>query len=412
VNDREGDRRTGRSVVIVGAGPAGAALSLLLARKDIAVTLVERERDFARVFRGEGLMPSGLDALYQMGLREKLDSLPWRHLESWEIHLDGRLAMSITEPTAALGDLALRVVSQAHLLELLIAEAKQYPHFEFMSAVTVRDLKRDGAVVRGVVASTPDGERVIDADLTIGADGRASTLRKRRELPFEPIPESYDVLWMKLPLPEELAGRSPVLILASGPEVALAYVSWDQRLQLAWMLPKGGWREIRERDWLGQCAKLMPDWLARHVLARRGEMDGPIPLDVMVGRCPRWSAPGLLLIGDAAHPMSPVRAQGINMALRDAIVAANHLAPALSADADLGATLATIQAEREREIRRVQELQFRELRGQRWARARPWLMKPLLAIVPLLAMTGLPQRAWLRQQRALPFGVTEVKLQA
>jgi len=108
--------------------------------------------------------------------------------------------------------------------------------------------------------------------------------------------------------------------------------------------------------------------------------------------------------------MSPVRAQGINMALRDAIVAANHLVPAIREGHELMAPLREIQREREREIIRLQHLQLREVRGQRWARERPWLARPLLALAPWLAKTGLVQRLWLRQQRELRFGVTEVQL--
>jgi 2-polyprenyl-6-methoxyphenol hydroxylase-like FAD-dependent oxidoreductase len=140
-------------------------------------------------------------------------------------------------------------------------------------------------------------------------------------------------------------------------------------------------------------------------------MEGPIPLDVIVGRCERWTAPGALLLGDAAHPMSPVRAQGINMALRDAIVAANHLVPALEAGADLTAAASAAAAERTPEIRRIQTLQIREVRGQRWARERPWLMRPLMRIAPALTSRGFVQRAWLRQQSELRFGVTKVSLQ-
>jgi len=131
---------------------------------------------------------------------------------------------------------------------------------------------------------------------------------------------------------------------------------------------------------------------------------------VLVGRCSTWSRRGGLLLGDAAHPMSPVRAQGINMALRDAIVAANHLVPAIREGHELMAPLREIQREREREIIRLQYLQLREVRGQRWARERPWLARPLLALAPWLAKTGLIQRLWLRQQRELRFGVTEVQL--
>ena len=118
-------------VLIVGAGPAGAATALLLARHGVDVTLVERERHFDRVFRGEAMMPSGLDALHQMGLREQLNALPWRYLESWEIYLERRQVMCFEEPVAELGDLALRVVGQPRLLELFVAQAAQSPASRF-----------------------------------------------------------------------------------------------------------------------------------------------------------------------------------------------------------------------------------------------------------------------------------------
>jgi 2-polyprenyl-6-methoxyphenol hydroxylase-like FAD-dependent oxidoreductase len=399
-------------VLVVGAGPAGAATALLLARAGLPVTLLDRERDFSRVFRGEGLMPTGLDALDQMGLRAGIDALPWRHLEAWEIYLERREIMRIAEPTAELGPRALRVVPQPQLLQLMVTEARNGPHFTFHAGASVRDVLRDGERVRGVRIATATGELDLEADLTLGCDGRASVVRGRADLALDLLPESYDVLWFKVPPPPALAGRSPVLIFAAGAQVALAYVSWDGLLQVAWMLPKGGWRALREEDWLARCARLFPDALADHVLAARAAVDGPVPLDVIVGRCPRWSRPGVLLLGDAAHPMSPVRAQGINMALRDAIVAANHLVPALRDGRDLAPVLAAVQREREREILRIQRLQLAEVRGQRWARERGWLMKPLLAVAPLLARTGLPQRAWLRQQRELRFGVTDVQLTA
>lgn len=402
-----------RSVLIVGAGPAGAATAFLLARRGVPVTLVERERDLERVFRGEALMPTGMDALHQMGLGAALDALPWRPLASWEVFLDGREILRVDEPRAALGARALRVVPQPQLLRLLIDAARAAsPAFRFVDGATARDVVRDASGrVRGVRASTPGGgESVLEADLTLGCDGRASTLRRRAGLELALLPESYDVLWFKLPAPDGLAARAPIQIFASGPDVALGYVSWDGRLQLAWMIEKGSWRALRERDWLGELVRLLPATLAAHLRTQAAELEGPALLDVVVGRCPRWSAPGLLLLGDAAHPMSPVRAQGINMALRDAIVAANHLVPACADSGDLDAAARAIAAERAREVVRVQRLQLREVRGQRWARQRPWLMAPLLRIAPLFTRASWFPTLWLRQQRPLRFGVEDVQL--
>ena len=386
----------------------------MLARAGAEVILVERETDFERVFRGEGLMPLGLDMLHQMGFRERLREFPGHTVDAWDIYLNRVRIMHIEEPSHELRDLALRIVSQPALLSSLIDEAKKHPTFVFRPGASVRDLLRDGDRVTGLLLSTPGGEETLAADLVIGADGRASLIRKRAGLELRLLNESYDVLWFKLPLPKALDRINPIQIFASGADAMLAYRSWDGRWQLAWMLPKGSWRSARERDWLAECAALLPKSLGEHLLSHRNAVAGPSLLDVMVGRCPRWHAPGLLLLGDAAHPMSPIRAQGINMALRDAVVAANHLVPTLRAGGDISAALVAIQREREPEIAKAQALQYREARGQRWARERPWLMKPMLALVPWMmrsdAIQGFIQATWLRQQRPLRMGIADVRL--
>ena len=197
-------------IVVVGAGPAGAALSLLLVRGGAEVLLLERETDFERVFRGEGLMPLGLEMLHQMGFRERLRELPGDTLDAWDIHLERTRVMHIEEPSRELGDLALRIVSQPALLSSLIDEAKKHPAFAFRPGVSVRDLVRDGERVTGVLLSTPAGEETLAADLVIGTDGRASLVRKRAGLELRLLNESYDVLWFKLPLPDALEGSNPI----------------------------------------------------------------------------------------------------------------------------------------------------------------------------------------------------------
>jgi 2-polyprenyl-6-methoxyphenol hydroxylase-like FAD-dependent oxidoreductase len=172
-----------------------------------------------------------------------------------------------------------------------------------------------------------------------------------------------------------MEGCSIMIAVAAKEHPALCYTSWDGRLQYGLVMPKGGLKEIREEDWVGQAVRSVPAWLAEHVVAHRDEIEGPTRLNVLVGRAPKWAAPGALLLGDAAHPMSPVRAQGINLALRDAVVAANHLVPVLREGGGpeaLDAACRAVQAEREPEVARAQKLQRREAAGQGDARSGSW----------------------------------------
>jgi 2-polyprenyl-6-methoxyphenol hydroxylase-like FAD-dependent oxidoreductase len=393
---------------IVGAGPAGAALGFLLARAGGRVTLLERQTDFAREFRGEVLMPSGLDAIRQIGLGAALDALPQSSISRMALYQGARRLFEL--PLGAGGP---RVVSQPALLEMLAREAGQWPGFTLERGFTVRDLLvRDGVVV-GVRGDTPSGPREVAADWVIGADGRASATRKHSGLEFTRISQTFDVVWCRLPLPPELAQQIR-LILSQG-HFAIALPAPDGRLQIGWVIEKGAFGELRRRgvsEWLGELARAVSPDLGRHIEANRDAVTSPFLLDVVCDHLDQWSAPGLLLIGDAAHPMSPVGAQGINIALRDALVAANHLAPLAPHAANPSAVLAAcdrIQRERLPEVRAIQRLQQlppRFLFG-RSARARflvRWVI-PALArsrIVPLFF--GLAARRFL-------FGTTEVRLE-
>ncbi len=400
---------------MVGAGPAGSATALLLARCGIDVTLVERETSFERVFRGEGLMPLGIDALFEMGLGEVLESIPGSKVKSWNIWIDGEEVFVIPEPVEELGERTMRVVSQPALLEKMVEEASRYPSFSFERGARVRDLIRDsGGRVVGAELETEDGLRKARADLVVGCDGRGSLVRTRTGLELDLLPENYDVLWFKLPPPDRLReGCSFMIMVAAKRHPAVCYTSWDGRLQYGLIMPKGGLRELRGKDWLAESVRSAPAWLAEHVLAKRSEIDGSIRLNVLVGRCREWTVPGLLLLGDAAHPMSPVRAQGINLALRDAIVAANRLVPVLREGEDpstLDAACRAVQAEREPEIARAQKLQIREAAGQGDARSGSWRFGFAKHAARLLGRYRWAQKAWLRRQHDLRFGSTEVRL--
>jgi 2-polyprenyl-6-methoxyphenol hydroxylase-like FAD-dependent oxidoreductase len=404
------------TVLVVGAGPAGVATALLLARHGIDVTLVDREPSFERVFRGEGLMPLGLDALREIGLDVVHDdAVPGRPVRSWDIWIDGEESFVVPEPLEELGDRAPRVVSQPALLARLVELAQGHPGFTFRPGVRCAALLRDdGQRVVGARLSGPDGVEDLATELVVGADGRGSSVRTHAGLRLERSSESYEVLWFKVSAPPRLRDRCSFMIcVRPGGHPAVCYVSWDGRLQYGLVMPSGGLRELDDRDWLTEAVRSAPRWLAEHVVAHRAEIGRPTRLVVLVGRCPSWTDPGVLLLGDAAHPMSPVRAQGINLALRDAVVAANHLRPVLAArsgPAALDGACRAVQAEREPEIVRAQAQQRREASGQPDARAGGWRFRLARRGARLLGRRRWAQRAWLRRQHALRFGSAVVRL--
>ena len=392
------------NVIIVGAGPAGVSLALLLVRAGIQVTLLEQETTFERVFRGEGLMPAGMNALDQMGLAPLLATIPHRRLESWNIHLGGQEVFVIPEPD--LGETALSIVSQPALLQGIVDEAAQHRSFEFKAGCQVQDLLWENGRVVGVQVKTGQSTTAMRADLVIGCDGRGSIVRRKAGLTIDLQPDQYDVLWFKLPAPEQLKDTCQFYLMAKAQQhPASCYTSWDGQLQYGLILPKGGLGQLGDADWLELAAKPAPQWLAEHVLAQRDSVSKPLRLNVVVGNCAQWWVPGVLLLGDAAHPMSPVRAQGINLALRDAIVAANHLVPALrEKQALMDGVLAAIQQERTPEVVRSQTLQLREANGLKIIRSSPWKVAIAQKLLPLVGRLRWAQTAWLARQHDLRYG--------
>lgn len=399
------------SVVIVGAGPAGATAALSLACQGLDVTLLEREPTFDRVFRGEGLMPLGIDALVQLGLDGALKSVPNRLVESWDMHVANRLIFRVPEPHGELGDRAVRIVSQPALLEHVVGKAKHFPGFRLIMNANVRELIREDGVVRGVRFQSAGETNTLPADLVLGCDGRGSLMRKRAGIELNLLPESYDVLWYKFPTPQRYQGATNVMLCGTVKNTALAYNSWDDQMRCALMLEKGTYARNRDHDWLAELAEPMPSWLSDHIIQNRDRIDEPSSLNVFVGLAQRWHVPGLLLLGDAAHPMSPIRAQGINMAFRDVVVAMNHLVPVLKKDGkieELDVACAASERERLPEIQRAQKLQLREAKGQFNRTLRPMFIRMAKHLGPLLGRYTWAQRSWLAQQRDLRFGTSNV----
>jgi len=400
-------------VVIVGAGPAGAALAYLLARRGVEVTLLERHPDLERTFRGDGLQPSGLDAFDQMGLLDRLRQLPRAVINTIDLYQGGRLRARLA--TASLGFIPC-FIPQPAVLGMITEESRKHPSFQLHLRTAVRDLIRAGDRVVGVQADGPDGPREFLADLVIGTDGRYSTIRKRGAFTELPSPQHFDVLNFIVPFPECWPDRTTVR-LELGPGCLTGGIpTADGRLWVGMTVQKGEYKALRDAGPDAFTEELLnrtsPD-LAAHLRANAEALKHPVLLDVIVGRLESWTAPGLLLLGDAAHPMAPNGGQGINMALRDALVAANHLCPMLARGNDAAAIDAAgrqVVAERMPEIVAIQELQRKQT--QTFLRSDRFLSRLAMWLLPLLAKSGLARLLMGKRLRALQHGVVPVRLTA
>ena len=349
-------RRT--TCCVVGGGPGGAVLSLLLARAGIEVTLLEAHPDFDREFRGDTLHPSVMEIMDQLGLAERLLELRHTELRRFTLQTASGPFTPVDLSRLKTKYPYITMMPQTSFLEFVTGEAKRYPSFRLVMGARVRELVEEDGVVRGVRYDSEDGRHEVRAVLTIGADGRGS--RVRRLAGFEPVKTSppMDVLWFKLPRekddPEGLVGRF-------GRGHIAVMLDRDEYWQAGYVIPKGTYPEMRRegiealhRDF----AELIPEYADR--IKHLEDWQQASLLSVESSRCPRWHRPGLLLIGDAAHVMSPVAGVGINYAIQDAVVAANVLAGPLK---ESQARLVDIRPKYLAAVQRRRELPTRLIQG-------------------------------------------------
>ena len=351
---------------VVGGGPGGAVLALLLARKGVDVTLLEAHPDFDREFRGDTLHPSVMEIMDQLGLAERLLTL--RHSKASTFTLQTAYGPFTPADLSRLKTKFpyITIMPQTNFLKFVVGEAKKYPSFRLVMGARVRELVEEDGVVRGVRYENEDGRHEVRAALTVGADGRGS--RVRRLAGIEPIKTSppMDVLWFKLPRepgdPEGLVGRF-------GRGHVAVMLDRDDHWQAGYVIPKGSFPELRHEgigELRRQFAELIPEFSSRvkHLTDwRRVSL-----LSVESSRCPTWHKPGLLLIGDAAHVMSPVAGVGINYAIQDAVAAANILVGPLRESQERLVNLnekylAAVQWRRELPTRIIQTVQAQVQRG-------------------------------------------------
>lgn len=391
---RSGQGQTSNRLIVVGAGPAGLSLALQLSRAGLPVTLLEASTGFSRQFRGDGLMPSGLEALARMGLWSVVEGLPQRALHSWEVVVEGRRLFEALEPMGNLQPA--RLLAQSALLEALLEQAQAQPSFSWQPGSRVQELLWQGERVVGVRLS--DG-RTLDGALVVGCDGRQSSVRQGAGLTLAPQGTPLEVLWFQLPAHPALLERNRFLTLVAGGCIASVTAGVDGQLQLGWVLSA----EQRQGPSAKTLARLAPAWLADHIQRHAACLEQPLRLSAPVGFAPRWHRPGVLLLGDAAHPMSPVRAQGINLALRDSLVAASLLQQAWDQGQDAReACCRQIQALRSPEVRRMQTLQRAEAHQGHLLAGTPGLSRLAAALSPLLGPVA--AASWRRRQAELRLG--------
>jgi 2-polyprenyl-6-methoxyphenol hydroxylase-like FAD-dependent oxidoreductase len=394
---------------VVGGGPGGTMLALLLARAGVPVTLLEMHKDFDREFRGDTIHPSTMEILDQIGLAGKVLELPNTKVSGPTLQFANG---SITP--FHFGRLKTRfpyilLVAQSRFLEFITREAARYPGFRLVTHANANQLVEENGVVRGVRYAAPDGVHQVRADLTVGADGRFSQIR--RLAGFEPIKTSppMDVLWFRLPkLPGE-PELSSGLLGGIGRGRIFVLLERNDYWQGGFVFPKGHYQNLRAKGVEAireQIRELVPQF-AKHVEALTDWHQFTL-LSVESSRCPLWHKPGLLVIGDAAHVMSPVGGVGINYAIQDAVVAANVLTGPLKTGTVMDADLAEVQRQREWPTRVIQSFQSlmqknliaRVLQSQE-DRKIPWQLRWIMA-TPVLR--DLPPRM-------IAFGPKRVRLE-
>ena len=367
-------------------------LSFLLARMGVDVLVLEKHADFLRDFRGDTIHPSTLEVMHELGILDEFLKRP--HQEVRE------LAGQVGSETVTIADFThlpthcrfIAFMPQWDFLNFIVEQARRYPAFHLRMQAEVTDLIEENGKVAGVRAKTPEGILEARANLTVGADGRHSVVRERAGLPVINLGAPMDVMWMRLSRrpgdPGQTFGHVDIGRI-------LVLLNREDYWQCAFVIPKGAIEEIRQRglaSFREEIAKLVP-FLRDRVDELRDWKDISL-LTVAVDRLHRWFRSGLLCIGDAAHAMSPIGGVGINLAIQDAVAAANLLGTKLLQGTPTESELHAVQRRREFPTRATQWLQLviqnnviRRVLGSSKPLSLPWILKlmrrwPFLRRIP------------------------------
>ncbi|MFB6416855.1 MULTISPECIES: FAD-dependent oxidoreductase [Bradyrhizobium] len=353
--DRQSNRTRKVRCCIVGGGPAGMMLGYLLGRAGIEVVVLEKHADFFRDFRGDTVHPSTLQIMDELGLIDGFLKLPHQRLQKMD-GLFGGTPVRIAD----LSRLHTRYpfiafMPQWDFLNFLREAGQRFASLEVMMSTEAVDLIRRGEAIAGVRAKTPDGLIDIEADLTIACDGRRSTVRERAGLAVEEIGAPMDVLWFR-------AGRKPdetenVFARVEPGKMMITFDRGDY-WQCAYVIAKGQFDAVKARGLsalLDDVVRMAP--ILKSGIAEVKSFDDVKLLTVAINRLARWTRPGLLCIGDAAHAMSPIGGVGVNLAVQDAVATANLLADKMQHGCPSETDLDAIRRRREFPVKVTQRMQ-------------------------------------------------------